>query len=252
MNFKPLILIIGFLTSPFVIASETSCCKKSFSYVAALTGGVVWSPDMGGSADFQTGFTRFTYEPEEGNQTQGVYGGFLGGEWRMSPAWDLQLGLGYYQTSTFNTEGTLTQGVSAPSYNAFNYTYDVISRQLLAEGKVLMNWAKRYHPYISVGLGVAFNTAQDYKVDIGPPLTFSPAYDDHTERSFTYSIGLGMDYDITHYLRFGIGYRFADLGKTELGDGQVGAPGSYVAVPEAPSQRHFYSQEILAQLTWLM
>ena len=63
----------------------------------------------------------------------------------------------------FTARGLLTQGPDAGSSDIYNYQYNITSRQLLAESKLLFNWHERYHPYALMGLGEAFNKASSYQ-----------------------------------------------------------------------------------------
>ena len=78
--------------------------------------------------------------------------------------------------------------------------------------------------------------------------TFTREYSDNTESSFTYSLGLGVDMDITEHLRLGVGYRFADLGKVRLGDAEINT----TEVAGTLSQDHLYANEILVQLSLVL
>lgn len=194
-------------------------------------------------------FSTYQYANNGAHSSQVFWGGFLGTEIPLRPQWGLQLGIGYYAPSTFYSgTGILTQGIDAPSSDQYPYNYKVISRQLLAEGKLLWSVKERYHPYASLGIGAAFNRAYSYAVTIPAFTTFSPQFTNHSNTSFSYNVGVGMDVDINKNWRAGAGYRFTDLGKADLGLGQI----DVTPFTSALTQSHLYAQEVMAQLTYLI
>ncbi len=190
----------------------------------------------------------YNYSPNQATQTSALWSGFLGIEWDLQPDWMLQTGLDYNQTSPFSARGTLTQGVDSGSANSYTYHYGTLLRQVLVEGKLLSTLQTRYHPYLSAGLGTAINKAYNYYTNVPPFLTFTKMYRNDTTTSFTYAIGIGVDVDITSYLRIGIGYRFADFGKVELSNPIIDTTN----VSGPLSQSHFYVNELLSQLTFVI
>ncbi len=190
----------------------------------------------------------FVYSPKNSTQTVGVFDGFAGVEWAFQPNWSLQMGFDYNQAWNFAAEGTLLQGADAQSADQYTYQYSVLTRQLLAEGKLLYRFKDRYLPYILLGLGAALNDATDYETNVPPFLTFTRQYKNHTQTSFTYTVGIGMDVDILDHLRLGLGYRFADFGQISLGNATIDTS----KVNGTLSQTHLYVSEILAQITWVV
>lgn len=215
--------------------------------VITLSGGVFWPTQLGKSQEFFLEPSTYTYNTHKNNQGRGIFGGFGGLEFTLNPMWAMQLGASYYQTSSMNTSGVVHQGIDLPSSDNFNYHYDLTSRQVLAEGKLLMNNFERFHPYVSLGLGASFNRASNYNVHIPNSITFSPKFADYSNNSFSYSVGTGVDMDIIPHLRLGLGYRFADLGKANLGAGRI----DNVPISHTLQQSNLYTNQLLAQLTWV-
>jgi opacity protein-like surface antigen len=247
-------IVMMSLCSPYLYASEQNheCCEnKYFAPVIALTGGMAINSDAGASQNFPIGYSQLDYDTHHETEIRGVFGGFLGTEFSLLPIWSLQLGVAYYQTTPFAAEGLLAQGVNPATTAKYEYNYKIISHQALVEGKLLLKRHERFHPYISAGLGAAFNQAKDFNVYFPPTLAMTPQYDDHTTTSFTYNVGLGFDVDISEHFRIGLGYRFTDLGKANLGNGEYDQfdPTSISSTLE---QSHLYTQEVLAQLTYIM
>jgi opacity protein-like surface antigen len=194
-------------------------------------------------------FSSYHYAANGSHFSQILWGGFMGTEFPVYPQWDLAVGVGYYQPSNFSSgNGVLTQGIDARSSDQYIYSYKAKSQQLLAEVKLLWSAQERFHPYISAGLGAAFNRAYGYTTNVPPFVTFTPEFTSHSTTAFSYSLGAGVDMDIHKNWRVGVGYRFSDLGKVGLGSGDIDV------IPFSPvlSQQHLYAQEVMAQLSYLI
>jgi opacity protein-like surface antigen len=103
------------------------------------------------------------------------------------------------------------------------------------------------HPFASVGIGAAFNQAYGYSTNVPAFLTFTPQFASHQTTSFTYSVGLGMDFDVEKNWRLGANYRFTDLGKANLGAGNI----DVFPFTSTLTQSHLYAQEVMAHVTYL-
>lgn len=244
-------------TSPsFAQGNESwisSCYNKSLCHTVASIGtGLAIASNVGRSKTFPivNAVTDefFIYTAKRPTQTVGVFDGFFGSEWAFHPKWALQLGLGYNQAWNFRAKGSLLQGADIQSADQYSYHYDILTRQLLVESKLLYGYKERYHPYALLGLGAAFNTANDYGTNVPPFLTFTRQYQNNTQTSFTYNVGAGIDVDILDHLRLGLGYRFADFGQFKLGNASIDTTN----VSGTFSQTHLYASEILAQLTFVV
>lgn len=225
---------------------------KNWHPIIALGAGTASSTNVGQSQYFPvqipTSYQFFDYSANHATQTSALMDGFVGVEWNLQPNWALQAGLDYNQISPFSAKGTLLQGVDIESANSYAYYYGILAKQLLVEGKLLYAIKKHYHPYVLMGLGAAFNKAYNYYTNVPSFLTFTPTYNDHTTTSYSYAVGVGMDVDITPNLRLGIGYRFADLGKVQLGGASING----VALSDTLSQSRLYANEVLAQVTFII
>lgn len=238
-------LLTGITLCTNVWASE-NCCF--FHPLMTFASGAAFTTHAGQSQTFpEIDSSFYTYSADRSRQTQGLFGGFAGTEFKVHPNWSLQLGLAYYQVE-FSGRGTVTQGADLSSSDQFVYHYDMLVQQALVESKLLFNCLNQFHPYFALGLGAAFNRANNYQVNITPSFsTFSPNFADHTQRSFSYSTGVGIDMDVPQHWRFGLGYRFANLGKVKLGQGYIDT----VAIPSTLSQSRLYTHEVIAQLTYI-
>lgn len=194
-------------------------------------------------------FSFYDYDASDTSRARFLGGIFVGAEFLIQPEFlSMQAGLSYYQPVPFTLTGDVTQGVDVASENQYSYQYSIQSQQVLLESKLLYN-VRHYHPYITAGIGAAFNKSKDYEVDIDPPFTtFSIQFKDNTNTSFMYRIGLGIDVDITKNARLGVGYRYADLGETETGHGVIDS----IATHHRLLESRLYTNEILAQFTFIV
>lgn len=247
---RSVLVLLASVASSFVVIKETHAFSPpAWRSVIAIGGGAYFTSNTGESQTFpiQDPDTDefYEYAPTHNSQTAGLYNAFVGVEWRLLPNWLLQTGFDYNQTSSLYTNGVVTQGADVQSEDIYNYHYNIVTRQLLLAGKLLYTLKQRYHPYVLVGLGAAFNQASNYSTNVPPFLTFTRMYQDNNNTSFSYAAGVGVDVDLTDNLRFGIGYRYADLGQVKLGAANIDVN----SVSGTLSQSNLYANQLLAQLT---
>ena len=153
------------------------------------------------------------------NDIQTIGNVFLGGEIQFMDKWAWQLGASYYQNITpFTPNGTVYQFADV-NFGNLNYNFNVQSRRYLAETKLLYAFNEKFHPYVQGGIGRANNRSYGYtEVPItSADVPMQTAFANKTVNSFTYSVGLGLEMDMTKNLRFGIGYNYVKLGSAGLG-----------------------------------
>ncbi|KTD64956.1 outer membrane protein [Legionella shakespearei] len=259
--------IISSVKSKSAALLLATCTMNSFSYadtspskntwkdrwhpVFALGTGVSTAPHIGVSQYFPIRDPIvdefYIYSSSQKNQSSGFWDLLLAAEWNINQDWMGQAGLDYNQTAPFKVNGTFTQGADMQSADTFSYQYKVLTKQLLVNGKLLYTLKNYVHPYLSAGLGTAFNKAYHYYTNVPANLTFTRMHLDHTNTSLSYALGIGIDTDINKNLRAGIGYRFTDLGTVQLGKAFIDT--SLVSGTLANS--NFQTNEVLIQLTWV-
>ena len=101
-------------------------------------------------------------------------------------------------------------------------------------------------PWVGASLGVSFNRAYDFT---NTPLIFealpSSNYTNHTKTAFTYTLGAGAQRSISEHWQLGVGYEFADWGKSELGRAFGQSMNSGLAL------NHLYTNGVLFNLTYI-
>ena len=160
-----------------------------------------------------------TYVAKKSNQV------LASGEWFVGVQRSLgQLGLALYTTSTASLSGQIWE-TADPLFDNFTYQYKIQHTHVALKGKLLTDLlSDKCLPYVSASAGVGFNLADQFSIKslLFESIPTSP-FTHHTQTAFTYTIGAGLQHTITQQLSLGLGYEFADWGKSTLGrsDGQT-------------------------------
>jgi opacity protein-like surface antigen len=244
-------LLVTLLSSPANANSFTDSwnnwwLQKTWRSVVTLGVGSATSSSVGQSQSFPivnpVTDEFYLYSAYRPNQTSVFVDAFAGAEWNLNANWLVQGGLSYTGASAFSAKGTFLQGADAQSADTYNYSYNILERQLLVQSKLLYTFMQRYHPYVVAGVGSAFNRAYNFDTSVPSTIAFTREYNDSTTISLAYLVGLGIDVDLTNNWRLGIGYRFADLGSTSFGGTNVSG---------TISQTHSYNNIGLLEVSWL-
>ena len=129
--------------------------------------------------------------------------------------------------------------------NAYSYSYKVNHGRLELKGKLIAYTMQPLQPYISGSFGIAFNNAHDYRpVQLNPVVYYPFWFDANVAVAFPYTLGAGVQAMINPNWQVGIGYQFADLGKSYLrGDGTYLNKGLRLT--------HFYTNEALVSISYV-
>lgn len=104
-----------------------------------------------------------------------------------------------------------------PNFNNFYYRYQINHGSIGLKEKLIGDWGYWVQPYLSGGFGIAFNHAFDFTLT--PKIVQeipAPTFRSNTTTGFTYNVGAGVQANLTKCWQFGVGYEFADLGKSQL------------------------------------
>lgn len=144
------------------------------------------------------------------------------------------------------TDAKITGNISVngiPNYGT--YSYKVNQARVQLKGKLLAN---RYwlQPYISGSIGPGWNNSHDFSAtSINQNVFAAPWFATNTEIAFTYTAGLGVQAVLSRNWQVGMGYEFADWGKTGLGVDEATAI-------KGPSTMHLYTNELLFSLSYII
>lgn len=230
---------------------------RSHQHVISLFGGGFASAHAGHSQSYLgTDDNVFSYSNNGHSKNSGLVGGFLGEEFnplKFNPSLFLQAGIEYTYFGNNHLHGSNTVGIEPNTSTLYHYGYTLQSQQLLAVAKILTTTHQFFHPYLSAGLGVAFNHAGEFGAhtyDTGS-VNLTPTFNGRSNTEFSYALGAGVDATISEHVRLGLGYRLSDLGKTSLGNGRViinnySFPTAFTLVTQ-----RMYANQIVAQLSYL-
>ncbi|CAM3060942.1 Opacity protein and related surface antigens [Legionella steigerwaltii] len=202
----------------------------------------------------------FVYYSKKHNRTTGFVGAFLGTEYQLPrPGIFLQAGVEYDYFGNVRTKGLNAVGIEPDTSTFYDYSWRVQTQQVLAVAKLFatteltLGAPHQFFPYLSVGLGAAFNNANEFSATTEETgsINVTPTFDDHSQSSFSYTLGIGVDTPINQQMRFGLGYRFSDFGKASLDEGQVVVNQYKAPVSFALSTSHIYANQFIVELTYV-
>lgn len=250
--------LVGFMVSSSIaMAGSMGAIEQPvISPVITLFGGVGFfnvnhSPEVFTGTDDDI----FTYYNNRQHSNSGLLGVFVGGEHALPrPGLFMQGGLEYTAFENSRIKGSHSVGIEPATSTYYNYKYTIQTQQLLAVAKLFGTLKERYHPYVSVGLGAAFNDSTAFSVSTTETgsLNIAPIYGNHTKTAFSYSAGLGVDADLNQHVRLGLGYRFAGLGKSSLGNGSVNMNTYSYPTGFSLSAGNAYVNQLVAQISYVV
>ena len=255
------ILLIGLCASPTVIADRADSHPNR--QAEGETGG--WNPQwpandpklrplspfmvtlsasgiLANGGATQTFFLQPTVEKTYVSQSdmRGIVGGevFLGYVHQLSTHLQGQLGVAAVTTSNAQLKGDIWEDAD-PNFNNYTYSYNLTHTHVALKGKLLADAGMWAQPYVSASIGGAFNNAKSFIItpDIDQEVP-APAFTDNSTTSFTYTLGIGVQRVLNRHVQVGIGYEFADWGKSQLG----AAPGQ--TLNSGLSVNNFYTNAV--------
>ncbi len=216
------------------------------SFVASISAGPVWPIDPGRSQNLTLApEIEKTYTATNADQTLADGELFLGLQTGLPYSLVGQWGLAVATTSQFSFSGEVWDDTFA-EFNNYTYSYKLRHTHIAAKGKLLADRGYFVTPWISASIGVAFNQSNSF---ISTPLIYEavnmPPFANHTTTDFTYTVGAGIQRNITQNCQVGVGYEFADWGKSNLGvaDGQT--------TTQVLSRPHLYTNGLMFNITYV-
>ena len=159
-----------------------------------------------------------------------------------------QLGLALSMDSAARVQGDVWE-LADPVFNNFNYQYKVTHKQVAVKGKLLSTaFSETILPYLSASVGVGFN--KSYHFTMTPKIYAAipvPAFQANTQTSLAYTLGVGVQRSINQHWQAGVGYEFANWGKSQL----ARAPGQILSTSGLQLQ-HFYTHELQLSVSYLV
>lgn len=215
------------------------------SFVLTLSGGPAWE-SVGNTQTFLfTPSIQNTYAAVQTTRALADGEIFLGIQKQFNKKIQYQLGLAAATTMNAKLSGNI---LDDNNLQANNYTYDYQIRHthLAIKGKLLVDICSAVMPWISASMGLGFNQAYQFTATpLVSPVAATPFFLGRTTRAFTYTIGFGIQQDLTKNTKVGIGYEFADWGKTVL------APAPNQTTGDGLSLNHVYTNGFMLSLSYV-
>ena len=169
---------------------------------------------------------------------------FLGIQKPLREKLDGQIGLAVATTDNASLSGNIWDDADS-QFNNYTYDYQVMHTHVAIKGKLLADRGYIVTPWVSGSLGVGFNQAHDFS---NAPLISQAVvmsnFASNTTTAFTYTLGAGVQRQLNSHWQAGIGYEFADWGRSQLNraSGQT--------VNNGLSLSHLYTNGFLFNLTY--
>ena len=234
------------LTSGVFAASMNNNVEQpNGAWVGTLSAGAAW--ERGGATQtlFLAPTIEKTYDADRSTHTLFHGEVFVGWQRTLSPTVQGQMGLAIAANSTASLSGAIWDDAN-PQFNNFIYSYKIQHTDIALKGKFLANQDFWVMPWISGSVGVGFNDARSFS---NTPILFqalpNPNFESHTETAFTYTVGAGIQKALSDHWQVGMGYEFADWGRSHLG------PVSEQTTSQGLSLNHLYTNSLQFNLTWV-
>lgn len=170
---------------------------------------------------------------------------FLGIQKPLREKLEGQIGLAVATTGNASLSGNIWDDADS-LFNNYTYHYQVRHTHLALKGKLLADRGYSVTPWVSGSLGVGFNQADDFSntPTINEAVVMSN-FASNTTTTFTYTLGAGVQRHLNQHWQAGIGYEFADWGRSQLNraSGQT--------LNSGLSLSHLYTNGLLFNLTYV-
>lgn len=241
---SPVLLMIFLTDTVFAGAMGPISQSSNWSWISTLSAGPVWEQAGSTQSFYLTPEIEKTYAAHQ--STNALFYGefFIGMQKKQSTTLQTQLGLAIAATSDASLSGLIWDDVD-PQFANHRYRYKIQHTHVALKSKVLMDKGYWLTPWISGSLGVAFNSSHAYQ---NTPLIYeaivNPNFASHTQTAFTYTVGAGLQKNLNQHWQVGVGYEFADWGKSRLGRAAEQTLNTGIAL------NHLYTNGILFNLTY--
>ena len=219
--------------------------SKDWTWVGSIAAGPIWARGGETQTFYLAPEIEKTYAARKPTNALASGELFVGIQKALASQWLGQLGLAAATTGNAKLQGVIWDDAD-PQFDNYSYQYKVRNTRVAVKGKLLLDKGYWLMPWVSASLGVGFNRAHEYS---NAPLIFealpNPNFADHTKTAFTYTLGAGVQKAFNDHWQVGIGYEFADWGKSELGRADMQTMNSGLAL------NHLYTNGVLLNLTYV-
>lgn len=175
----------------------------------------------------------------------GIGGELFAGLQRNFNRCGAQLGIAVAAINQLQLKGDIWEDANL-DFNNYNYTYDIKYARVAVKGKFLTPIFPKWLGYISGSAGLGVVGAQNFT--ISPKIyeeVSAPEFSNNSTSSFTYTLGLGLQSPLSENWQVGIGYEFANLGKSVLGRAAGQTLNAGIVL------NHIYAHQLLFSISYL-
>ncbi|WP_298624939.1 outer membrane beta-barrel protein [uncultured Legionella sp.] len=214
-----------------------------WSSIITLSGGPAWASPGQNQYLYPQPLPQFNhYSYHSQTTTLGSGELFFGLQRMIQPNILGELGLGVAGAGEAKVSGVVNVN-GIPDVHSFDYK--VSHARVEMKGKLIGVSFQPVQPYLSGSFGAGFNSSHSYNTLSRLPYVYpSPWFADNTTVAFSYTLGAGLQMMLAPHWQIGVGYEWADWGKSYLGeDGST--------ITKGPRLTHLYTNELLFSLSYL-
>ena len=234
------------LVSSTALAGTMGEVVEGYRKVITLSGGPAWTSRVNSQNIYFEPELMMSFKAHDHNTTLGTGEAFFGVQHSLRQQLTYQLGLAISGSS----DGKLAGNVwidDIPEFNDYLYKYKISHTHVAVKGKLLADIGYVLQPYLSASLGAGFNRAKNFSdtPTIFEQLAF-PNFGSHTKTAFTYTVGAGVQTALNANWGMGLGYEFADWGKSRLDPCRTQLIGTGLKL------NHLYTHQLQFSLSYLI
>lgn len=239
------LLFLSLLSIPSYAGTMGDIQKPGILYVATFSIGPTWATPGQQQTLSLTPEIEKTYTAYKPSNTLADGEVFLGIKKDLPYTLFTHVGIAGGLTSQAGLSGQVWDDAD-PSFNNYIYGYHIQQGHVALKAKVFKDFHYSLLPWVSGSVGVGFNRAHGF---YNQALIFEAIpqnnFGDHTQTSFTYTVGAGLQTIINSNWQAGIGYEFADWGQSHLNPALGQTQGTGLSLS------HLYTNGLMFNLTYI-
>lgn len=244
-SIKIMLILFSGLGVNQAFSGDMGVLESPRQYIASISAGPVWQSGGTIHVFYLAPSIEKAYVENTGSSTLADGELFVGIQNRLGFQTLGQFGLALAATSNATISGVVWDD-TFPIFDNYLFRYKLQHAHVALKGKLLGDWGVFVSPWVSASVGIGFNRSYDFS---NTPTIFeavaNPNFTSSTKGALTYTLGLGVQKPINNNWQVGVGYEFADWGKSELNRAQGQTLNSGL------SQNHLYTNGVLFNITYV-
>lgn len=215
-------------------------------WFGTLSVGAVWE-NAGTMQDiFLSPTIEKIYAPNKSSQNLADFKVFFGRQQPVSSVLTARWGLALGVTTNARLSGEIWDDAD-PQFSTAIYNYRIQHTHLAAKGQLLADFGYWVTPWLSGNIGVGFNNASHFSnIPVVMPETQpTPNFNSNTQTAFSYTLGVGVQKTLNEHWQTGVGYEFADWGRSALGLASNQTTNARIKLS------HLYTNEVMFSLSYV-